>query len=408
MTQRWRTFHTSLACLTVAGLGLVACSDGRDGAQDQPTTSVASPTSEDQSHESPSFAAADAGELPFAVEEMGTYDSPWALEFLPNSEQLLITTITGDVMLRDTHGDREITVEGVPEPVVQGQGGLGDIVLSPNFQQDRTVYLSWVEDGDGGTGAVIGRATLEQTEASASLGNLEVIWEQQPKTSGNGHFSHRMAFSPDGEHLYVSSGDRQKMEPAQDVDSGLGKILRITPGGDPAPGNPFADRGGVSQEIYSYGHRNPLGLAFAPDGTLWSSEMGPQGGDELNLIRAGENYGWPEASNGSHYGGDEIPDHSSDDEFTGPVAWWTPSVSPAGLMIYDGDTFPQFQGDAFMGALSGQALVHVQIDDDRAVAGEIWDMGSRIRDVAEAPDGSIWVVEDGDDAKLLRLTPPEN
>lgn len=408
MTQRWRTFHTSLACLTVAGLGLVACGDGGDGAQDQPTTSVASPTSEDPSQESPSFAEADEDELPFAVEEMGNYDSPWALEFLPNSEQLLITTITGDLILRETNGDRQITVDGVPEPVVQGQGGLGDIVLGPNFEQDRTVYLSWVEDGDGGTGAVIGRATLEQTENSASLGDLEVIWEQQPKTSGNGHFSHRMAFSPDGEHLYVSSGDRQKMEPAQDVDSGLGKILRITPGGDPAPGNPFADRGGVSQEIYSYGHRNPLGLAFAPDGTLWSSEMGPQGGDELNLIRAGENYGWPEASNGSHYGGDEIPDHSSDDEFTGPVAWWTPSVSPAGLMIYDGDTFPQFQGDAFMGALSGQALVHVQIDDDRAVAGEIWDMGSRIRDVAEAPDGSIWVVEDGDDAKLLRLTPPEN
>ncbi|NKE09641.1 MULTISPECIES: PQQ-dependent sugar dehydrogenase [Kocuria] len=408
MTQRWRTFHTSLACLTVAGLGLVACGDGGDGAQDQPTTSVASPTSEDPSQESPSFAEADAGELPFAVEEMGNYDSPWALEFLPNTEQLLITTITGDLILRETNGDRQITVDGVPEPVVQGQGGLGDIVLGPNFEQDRTVYLSWVEDGDGGTGAVIGRATLEQTENSASLGNLEVIWEQQPKTSGNGHFSHRMAFSPDGEHLYVSSGDRQKMEPAQDVDSGLGKILRLTPDGDPAPGNPFADRGGVSQEIYSYGHRNPLGLAFAPDGTLWSSEMGPQGGDELNVIRAGENYGWPEASNGSHYGGDEIPDHSSDDEFTGPVAWWTPSVSPAGLMIYDGDTFPQFQGDAFMGALSGQALVHVQIDDDPAVAGEIWDMGSRIRDVAQAPDGSIWVVEDGDDAKLLRLTPPEN
>lgn len=416
MTQRAGNLPKSIAGLAVLGLAVVACGDGGtdDSAQQQPTTSVASPSAPASASASasggasPSFRQMESQDLPFAVEQMGTYNAPWALEFLPGSEQLLITTITGELILRETDGDSELSVEGVPQPVVQGQGGLGDIVVGPDFEQDGTVYLSWVEDGNGGTGAVIGRATLEQSGTSASLDGLEVIWQQQPKTSGSGHFSHRMAFSPDGEYLYVSSGDRQEMDPAQDLDSGLGKILRLTPDGDPAPGNPFAERGGLSEEIYSYGHRNPLGLAFAPDETLWSSEMGPQGGDELNVIRQGENYGWPEASNGSHYGGGAIADHSPDDGFTAPEAWWTPSVSPAGLMIYDGAMFPQYQGDAFVAALSGQALVHVYIDGDRAVSGEIWDMGSRIRDVAQAPDGSIWVVQDGDGAQLLRLTPQQD
>lgn len=389
---------------------LAACGSDRPSSEESATTSIASPTQSPTgptptASPDPTFSQVDEAGRPFTVEQMGTYDSPWALEFLPDSEHLLVTTITGEVILRNLDGSQQITVDGVPEPVVDGQGGLGDIVLGPDFDDDATVYLSWVERGDGGTGAVIGRATLEQTEDSASLEDLEVIWEQQPKTSGNGHFSHRMAFSPDGQYLFVTSGDRQQMQPAQDLESGLGKILRLTPDGEPAAGNPFADQGGPSAEIWSYGHRNPLGLAFSPDGRLWSSEMGPEGGDELNLILEAANYGWPEASNGSHYGGEEIPDHTSDDDFTGPEAWWTPSVSPAGLMIYDGEMFSEFSGDAFMGALSGQALVHVRLDGEQAVSGEIWDMGARIRDVAQAPDGSIWIIEDGDDAGLLRLTP---
>lgn len=414
--------------LLTVGLALAGCGQGGGGAEESPTTSIASPadsasastsgpptagspteaepTRAEQGDASPSsLSQVEEQDRPFATEQVGTYDSPWALEFIPESQQLLITTITGDLILRDIDADAEVTVSGVPESVVAGQGGLGDVVLGPTFDQDGTVYLSWVERGDGGTGAVIGRATLERSEDTASLEDLEVIWEQEPKTSGAGHFSHRMAFSPDGQYLFVTSGDRQQMDPAQDLDSGLGKVLRLTPDGEPAPGNPFADRGGVSAEIWSYGHRNPLGLAFAPDGALWSSEMGPEGGDELNVILEGDNYGWPEASNGSHYGGAEIPDHTDDDDFTGPQAWWTPSVSPAGLMIYDGDLFPEYSGDAFVGALSGQALVHVELDGDRAVSGEIWDMGARIRDVAQAPDGSIWVIEDGQDASLLRLTP---
>ncbi|MDO5618250.1 PQQ-dependent sugar dehydrogenase [Kocuria sp.] len=413
-----RNLPLSTAGLLALGVALTSCGESRDSSQPSPTTSVASPASGAGSPGSPSatgedddaagatsFSLSEEQNPPFSVEAVGTYDSPWAVEILPGGQSLLITTRDGTVILRDLDGDRELSLTGVPEPVVAGQGGLGDVVAGPTYDQDGTVYLSWVQAGDTGTGAVIGRATLEDSGDQTALEDLEVIWEQVPKTTGNGHFGHRMAFSPDGEHLFVTSGDRQEMDPAQDLDSSLGKILRLTPDGEPAPGNPFADRGEVAAEVWSYGHRNPLGLAFAPDGTLWSSEMGPQGGDELNRIEEGQNYGWPQASNGSHYGGGDIPDHTDSDEFTGPQAWWNPSVSPAGMIIYDSDLFPDFQGDALIGALSGQALIHVRIDGDRAIDGQIWPMEARIRDIAQAPDGSIWVIEDGSDAQLLRLTP---
>ena len=174
-----------------------------------------------------------------------------------------------------------------------GQGGLGDVLPGPTYAEDAMVYLSWVEAGDGGTGAVVGRGRLDTSGDGPALEDLEVIWRQTPKVSGDGHFSHRLAFSPDGEHLFVSSGERQQGAPAQDTSNNLGSIVRLTLDGEPAPGNPMADEGGVTAQIWSWGHRNPLGLEFAPDGTLWSSEMGPEGGDELNLVEAGANYGWP-------------------------------------------------------------------------------------------------------------------
>lgn len=343
---------------------------------------------------------------PFTVEEQGSYDAPWALEFLPGTEQLLITTQHGELFLRDLDGSEETSVEGLPDDiVVEGQGGLGDVVAAPDFEDSQRIYLSWVNSGEGGTGAVVGHAELEESGSSARLDDVTVIWEQEPKVSGSGHFAHRMAFSPDGDHLFVTSGDRQEMEPAQDLSSGLGKVMRLSPEGDPAPDNPFADQDGVSEEIWTYGHRNPLGIAFDDDGRLWSSEMGPEGGDELNLLQEGENYGWPEASQGAHYGGEEIPDHSEDDDYTAPEAWWTPSISPGSLMIYQGDMFEDWEGDALMGALSGEALVRVELEGDSAGEEDIWEMGARIRDVAQAPDGSIWLIEDGEDAELLRLTP---
>lgn len=341
---------------------------------------------------------------PFVVEELGQLDEPWALAFLPGTEFVAITERSGAMWLRHPGGMVEVT--GVPQVVAAGQGGLGDVVPGPTFEQDQTIYLSWVERGDGGTGAVVGRARLVATTDTASLEGLEVIWRQTPKVSGNGHFSHRIAFSPDGQYLFVSSGDRQKMEPAQDLTNTLGTIVRLTPDGLPAPGNPFADRGSPTDEIWSYGHRNPLGLAFDADGRLWASEMGPQGGDELNLIEQGQNYGWPRASNGSHYGGGAIPDHADGDGFAAPKTFWTPSVSPGSLMIYSGDAFPDWQGDAFIGALSGRALIRVDLDGTNATVADTWDMGQRIRAVAQAPDGSIWLLEDTPGGKILRLGAP--
>ncbi|HEU5484571.1 MAG TPA: PQQ-dependent sugar dehydrogenase, partial [Microlunatus sp.] len=327
---------------------------------------------------------------PFVMEEVAELDEPWAMTFLPDGRPL-ITGRGGELTLRSADG-ASVDVSGVPEVVHEGQGGLGDVIAAPDFESSRTVYLSWAEAGSGGdSGAAVGKATLTESGGDVELTDLDVIWRQDPKVSGNGHYGHRLAFSPDGRHLFVSSGERQKMDPAQDLDSDLGKILRMAPdGSDP--------------EVWTYGHRNPLGLAFDADGNLWNSEMGPQGGDELNLVRQGANYGWPKASNGSHYGGAEIPDHTDGDGYQAPKAWWNPSVSPGSLMIYSGSTFPQWRGDAFLGALSGQALIRVDLDGTDAAEGDQWDLGQRIREVEQAPDGTIWLLTD--EGQVLRLTAP--
>lgn len=339
---------------------------------------------------------------PFLVEELGAFDEPWAMTFLPGTSDALITLRGGRLVLRAADG-RTTDVAGVPEVVHQGQGGLGDVIAGPTFAADGTVYLSWAARGDGGTGAEVARATLVRDGDRARLDGLTVIWRQQPKTSGSGHFGHRLAFSPDGAHLFITSGERQKMQPAQNLDNNLGTIVRLDPDGTPAERNPFGDQG-VTAQLWTFGHRNPLGIAFDAAGNLWSTEMGPQGGDELNLIREGRNYGWPYVSNGSHYGGADIPDHAPGDVFEAPKVWWNPSVSPSGLMIYSGSLFPQWQGDAFIPALSGQALIRVHLDGTSATKGDEWDFGDRVREVEQAPDGSIWVLTDGTGGRLLRLT----
>lgn len=349
--------------------------------------------------------ATDASGRPFQIEEVTTFEQPWAMEFLPDGKAL-VTELGGALKRFDPTTGESVTVAGTPQVATGGQGGFGDIALAPSFEDDRTVYLTWVEAGTGGKGAVLGRAKLTEGDAP-QLENLTPIWRQDPKVSGDGHFSQRIAVSPDGEHLFLSSGDRQKMDPAQDLNVTLGKIVRLNLDGTPAEGNPFADRGGASAQIWSYGHRNPLGLEFDAAGNLWSSEMGPKGGDEVNLIVEGKNYGWPNASNGSHYDGGEIPDHAEGDGFEAPKAWWTPSISPGSLMIYDGDLFGPWKGDAFVGALSGKSLIRVNLDGTNASVAERWDMGERIREVEEGPDGAIWLLQDGGGAELLKLTPVE-
>jgi glucose/arabinose dehydrogenase len=350
-----------------------------------------------------------AGKRPFNVTSIAEFNTPWAMAFLPGSgvpltNLALLTEKEGKLWLVDVRNGHRTAVAGVPSVTVAGQGGLGDVMPHPDFAGNRRIYLSYVEGGEGGTsGAALGYGTLDVSNASAPvLRDFKVIWRQQPKVEGNGHFSHRIAFGPDG-FLYLSSGERQKFDPAQDMTVNLGKVLRLTDEGAPAPGNPWASRGGIAAQFWSIGHRNVLGLAFAPDGRLWASEMGPKGGDEINLILPGRNYGWPRVSNGSHYDGRDIPDHGPGDGYEAPKIWWNPSISPGSLMIYSGDKFPQWKGDALVGALSGEALVRVDIDGDKARKAEQWPMGARIRAVDQGPDGSVYLLEDK--GRLLRLDP---
>jgi len=223
-----------------------------------------------------------------------------------------------------------------------------------------------------------------------------------------GQFGAIITFSPDGKYLFLSSGERQRFTPAQDPDQALGKILRLTLDGKAAPGNPMYAAGGVRAMTWSSGHRNPYGLVFAPDGRLWEEEMGPKGGDELNLIEPGRNYGWPLVSNGDNYSGQPIPDHPSRPDLAAPALWWNPSISPAGMIYYSGGMFPRFRGSLLIGTMSTPGLMRVAVNGAKATAADFWDMGARIRDVAQAPDGSIWLLQDGSrgsNGKLLRLTP---
>ena len=353
--------------------------------------------------------AASTSPPPFTVHEVAKFSTPWAMAFLPGSgvkltNMALVTEKEGRLWLLDTATGKRQAVAGVPTLHVAGQGGLGDVVVHPDFAANRRVYLSFVEKGAGGSGAALGYGTLEMGARAPRLVGFKTIWRQSFKVDG-GHFSHRIAFGPDG-LLYLSSGDRQKFTPAQDMKGNLGKVLRLTPEGAPAPGNPWVAQGGIAATFWTIGHRNVLGLSFAPDGRLWASEMGPEGGDEVNLLRPGKNYGWPRASNGSNYGGEDVPDHKPGDGFEPPKVYWTPSISPGGLLIYRGSRFPEWKGDALVPALGGEALIRVDIDGDRATKAEQWPMNARIRAVDEGPEGSVYLIEDK--GRLVRLDPAKN
>lgn len=324
------------------------------------------------------------------VVEHDRFDSPWALEFLPGTDHLLVTERGGALQLRDQSSGEVTEVTGTPEVDAAGQGGLHDVVAGPTFEQDGTIFLSWVRRADGGgSQGVVARATLDVD--AAELGDTEILWEQDA-ASGDGHFSLRLLV--DDDLLHITSGDRQELTPAQDDATNLGSVVRLTLDGEPAPDNPWADAGGTTAELWTTGHRNPLGIAVDSTGEIWSSEMGPEGGDELNLLVPGANYGWPEVSMGEQYGGGDIPDHADGDGFEAPKAFWVPAISPGSLMIYSGDLFPGWQDSALLGGLSGQNLVRVQLDGDEAEPVQEWDMGDRVRAVEQAPDGAIWIATD--------------
>ena len=341
--------------------------------------------------------------LPFAVSDQGQFDTPFALAFLPDG-RILVTEKPGKLKLRATDGSVK-NVAGVPTVAPGGQGGMLDVALAPDFAKSRTIYLSYSEPRPSGRSLALARATLKDG-AVPGLEGLKVIFRAGSDGTGE-QFGGNIAFSPDRKLLYLSAGERQRFTPSQDPDQAIGKILRLTLDGKPAPGNPNYAAGGARAETWSSGHRNPYGLSFDKQGRLWEIEMGPKGGDEVNLIQPGKNYGWPKASNGSNYDDTPIPDHAPGDGFEPPKIWWNPSISPGGLMIYSGKMFPAWQGSAFIAALSGQALIRVSLDGDKAAKADQWAMGMRIRDVAQAPDGAIWLLQDGrgNGGHLMRLTP---
>ncbi len=364
--------------------------------------------------ESATTGAMDTSAPSWTMTEIGTFDEPWAIEFAPGTDMLFISEKGGTMKFVDTAANggagRMGTVSGLPQVDYGGQGGLGDILFLPSEAGEdmtsRTIYLSWAEAGEDDTrGAAVGRGTLMCEEADAcAIEGLEVIWRQAPKVTGRGHYSHRLAVSPDGQHLFVASGDRQKQDPAQDMTNTLGTIVRLNLDGTPASGNPFMDRDDVPDAIWSYGHRNILGLAFGPDGRLWEIEHGPAGGDELNLVERSDNYGWPARSYGDNYNGTPIPDHTADDGFNKPEVYWTPVIAPGDMIVYSGDMFGDWAGDALIANLKVKNIVRVELDGTSAQEVARYDFDNRLRSIAQGPDGAIWVAEDGDNGRIMKLS----
>lgn len=377
-----------------------------------PIVAVAAGYAVDAARQSPGAAPKPAA-LPFQVQVVADFESPWAMTFLPDG-RMLITEKAGTLYLVSADGQQRKRVDGMPTVASEGQGGLHDVVLHPGFAKNRFVYFSYSEAGQGGQGSeggkpvkgiVLARGALVDGEQPA-LQKVEVLFRATPYVDGDGHYSGRIAFAKDG-HLFFTNGDRQKFDPAQDPKATLGKVLRLNDDGTPAQGNPLAAKG-FHPAVWSYGHRNLLGIAFDASGNLWEQEMGPKGGDEVNLILPGRNYGYPIVSDGDHYDDKPIPDHDTRPEFEKPKVSWTPVISPGGLMVYSGKLWPQWKGDLFIGGLSSLALIRVDVDGTNAKKGDQFPMGERIREPEEGPDGAIWLLEDGrrdGKGRLLKLTP---
>jgi len=352
----------------------------------------------------PGAVVAQEVELPFDAETIYTFREPWAMAFLPDG-RLLVTEKRGRLHVINTYGEKLPSVEDVPNVDYRGQGGLGDVIVHPDFASNGLIYLSYAESGIGHVrGAAVARARLQFDEDRPRLKDVRVIWRQNPKVTDDGHYGHRMLFDSEG-YLFITSGDRQKFDPAQQMTGNLGKIVRLRDDGTIPEDNPFYADGDVAAEIWSLGHRNPLGIILDNQGRLWNTEMGPLHGDELNLVIKGENYGYPIVSEGDHYNEDPIPDHDTRPEFEAPKVAWIPTIAPAGTIFYTGPLFPEWQDSILIAGLASRAIIQVEIDGDSARETGRTVFGERVRELEQGPDGAVWVLMDGDEGDLVKLTP---
>ncbi len=374
--------------------------------------------------------------LPFTMTPVTTFELPWRIAFLPDG-RMLVTEKIGPVWLLSPQGQKIAPVGNTPPVYWQGQNGMMGVFISPRYATDQSIYLTYAEPGDYGGGLALARATLNATATSARLENFQVLWRQLPRGKG-GQEGAAVAFSPDGQYLFLTVGDRQRFTPAQDPDQPVGKILRLTLDGKPAPGNPNYGKTGAATvplidppsdteaaktakvvsnytytgpnmtpaETWATGVRTPYGLAFSPTGELWEVEHGPRGGDELNLIEKGKNYGWPLVSYSQNYNGVPIASPDTRPDLAKPVIYWTPVIAPGNIVFYKGAMFPQWEGSALIGGMGSQTLNRVTFDGKGgATAQERWGVGKRIRDVAVGPDGALWMLEDANPGALFRVTP---
>ena len=333
-------------------------------------------------------------------------EHPWSLAFLPD-KRMLVTERPGRLRLVGPDGRLSEPLTGVPQLYASGQGGLLDVALSPAFDKDRLVYLSFAESGEGGAGTAVARGRL----AERGLENTQVIWRQQPKVSGPNHWGSRIVFRPDGT-LFVTLGERfNYSESAQDLATTIGKIVRINPDGSAPRDNPFVNRAGARPEIWSYGHRNVQAAALHPEtGQLWTVEHGARGGDELNHPEAGKNYGWPVISYGVHYSYFKIGEGTAKQGMEQPVYYWDPVIAPSGMVFYTGNLFAGWKHNALIGSLTPGLLVRLVMKDGKVAQEEryLGDLRERIRDVRQAPDGSLYLVTDARNGQILRITPAAN
>jgi glucose/arabinose dehydrogenase len=374
-------------------LMLLACGGGGGGGSSSPAPSPG-PTGSATPTPTPTTTAV-------TQRTIATFDNPWAMVFLPDG-RLLVTEKPGKLQLVTAAGAKT-QVAGVPTVTYSGQLGLQDVALDPAYATNGRAWLSYAEPASGGQRLAVAVASLNLSGAPR-LDGLTVVWRATPATTG-GQLGARLAFSPDGRYLFVTSGERQQGTPAQDMTGTLGKIVRINLDGTPAAGNPFAGTANAKPEIWTLGHRNPYGLVFASDGRLFESEMGPAGGDEFNLIEAGKNYGWPAVSEGDNYDGSPIPRHATNPAYTPPLLSWTPVIAPGGMIQYHGSRFAGWTNDFILAGLVQQGIVRVRVSGGAAVEAARISLGARTREVEEAPDGSIWVLQDGASAKLIELMP---